>query len=71
MWSNDFAFFGLVLDLKWVTGDMTARYEINVRAILGPESHDDKEVRKVHWEANQTLHQEMRNTSTPSSARGD
>ena len=23
---------------------MTARYEMKVRAILGPESHDDKEV---------------------------
>ena len=40
---------------------MTARYEIKIRAILGPESHDDKEVRilnrKVRWEVNQILYQ--------------
>ena len=42
---DDFTFLGRDLDLKWVAGVMTARYEIKVRAILGPGSHDDKEVR--------------------------
>ena len=33
------------LDLQWAASVMTNRYEIKVRAILGTERHDDKEVR--------------------------
>ena len=62
VWGDDFTFLGRDLDLKWVAGVMTARYEIKIRAILGPESHDDKEVRilnrKVRWEVNQILYQD-------------
>ena len=60
VWGDDFTFLGRDLDLKWVAGVMIARYEIKIRAILGPESHDDKERilnRKVRWEVNQILYQ--------------
>ena len=61
VWDDDFTFLGRDLDLKWVAGVMTARYEIKIRAILGPESHNNKEVRilnrKVRWEVNQILYQ--------------
>ena len=61
VWGDDFTFLGRDFDLKWVAGVMTARYEIKVWAVLGPESHDDKEVRilnrKVRWEVSQILNQ--------------
>ena len=50
VWGDDFTFLGRDLDLKWVAGVMTARYEIKVLAILRPETHDDKEVRIEFFE---------------------
>eukprot|EP00973_Karenia_brevis_P041928 5803671-Karenia_brevis.AAC.1 len=40
-------------DLEWVKGLMKSWFEIKVRAVLGPDSKDDKEVtilgRIVRW----------------------
>ena len=61
VWGDDFTFLGRDPDLKWVAVVMTVLYEIKIRAILGNESHDDKEVRilnrKVRWEVDQILHE--------------
>ena len=71
VWRDDFAFLGSDLDLEWATSVMTKRHEMKVRAILGPEHHDDKEVRilsrKARWEADRIL-RAIRSTSTRSSA---
>ena len=41
---DDFSFCGLKEDLDWVRGKMEGWFEIKVRAILGPDEADDKEV---------------------------
>eukprot|EP00973_Karenia_brevis_P081836 11346047-Karenia_brevis.AAC.1 len=41
---DDVTFCGTERDLKWVRKHVEEWYEIKVRAILGPEDHDDKEV---------------------------
>eukprot|EP00973_Karenia_brevis_P054552 7580723-Karenia_brevis.AAC.1 len=50
---DDFTFCGLSEDLKWIKGLMKSWFEIKVRATLGPEEGDDKEVtilgRLVKW----------------------
>ena len=56
---DDFRFNDL--DLQWVSNITTNRYEIKVRAILGTERHDDKEVRilnrKLRWGADRITHE--------------
>jgi hypothetical protein len=50
---DDFTFCGLKEDLLWIRVQMQKWYEIKVRAILGPNEEDDKEVvilgRLVVW----------------------
>eukprot|EP00973_Karenia_brevis_P019452 2668664-Karenia_brevis.AAC.1 len=50
---DDFTFCGLEEDLMWVRGLMESWFEIKVRAVLGPEPKDDKDVtilgRMVRW----------------------
>ena len=50
---DDFTFCGTDEELKWITQQMQEWYEIKVRATLGPEEGDDKEVvilgRTVKW----------------------
>ena len=50
---DDFTFCGEDEDLDWITDKMTEWFEIKVRARLGPEAGDDKEVvilgRTVRW----------------------
>ena len=50
---DDFTFCGKEEDLLWVTGKMDEWFEIKVRATLGPDEKDDKEVvilgRTVKW----------------------
>ena len=50
---DDFTLCGLEEDLLWIKDLMKTWFEIKVRAILGPEEKDDKEVvilgRKVIW----------------------
>eukprot|EP00973_Karenia_brevis_P056596 7873009-Karenia_brevis.AAC.1 len=41
---NDFTFCGLDEDLRWIRGLTESWIEIKVRAVLGPEEKDDKEV---------------------------
>ena len=45
VWGNDFTFLGRDRDLKEAADMMKEYYEIKVRAVLGPEAKDDKEVR--------------------------
>ena len=50
---DDFAVCGLEEDLKWRTELMKTWLEIKVRAMLGPDKKDDKEVvilgRTLRW----------------------
>ena len=50
---DDFTFCGEEEDLVWITEEMRGWFEIKVRATLGPDDGDDKEViilgRKVSW----------------------
>ena len=50
---DDFTFCGEGDDLDWITVKMKEWFEIKVRAVLGPEEKDDKEVvilgRTVRW----------------------
>eukprot|EP00973_Karenia_brevis_P065668 9127582-Karenia_brevis.AAC.1 len=50
---DDFSLCGCEEDLSWLRDLMKTRFEIKVRAILGPEGHGDKEVviseRLVTW----------------------
>ena len=50
---DDFTFCGSEEDLWWIRDLMKSWFEIKVRAVLGPEPHDDKEVtilgRIVKW----------------------
>ena len=50
---DDFTFCGIDEELRWVIKQMQEWYEIKVRAILGPDEEDDKEVvilgRTVQW----------------------
>jgi hypothetical protein len=52
---DDFTFSGFDVDLIWIEGLMKDWFEIKVRAKLGPEDTDDKEVtilgRTVRWRA--------------------
>ena len=43
VWSDDFTFLGRYLDLKWVAGVMTARYEIKIRAVSRRQGGEDPE----------------------------
>ena len=51
---DDFTFCGEDDQLRWIIGEMEKWFEIKVRAILGPEEGDDKEViilgRTVRWQ---------------------
>eukprot|EP00973_Karenia_brevis_P039316 5428927-Karenia_brevis.AAC.1 len=53
---DDFTFCGCDAELRWIRGLMESWFEIKVRAILGPEETDDKEVvilgRLVTWREN-------------------
>ena len=50
---DDFTFCGIEEDLLWITEEMKGWFEIKVRATLGPDEGDDKEVvilgRRVKW----------------------
>eukprot|EP00973_Karenia_brevis_P067937 9450824-Karenia_brevis.AAC.1 len=50
---SDFTFCGLDGDLKWIRSHMKSWFEVKVRAVLGPEEKDGKEVtilgRVVRW----------------------
>ena len=50
---DDFTFSGMNDDLDWVENLMKGWFEVKVRARLGPEPNDDKEisvlVRAVRW----------------------
>jgi len=50
---DDFTFCGLEKDLDWITGLIKTWFEIKVRATLGPDDDDDKEVvilgRTLRW----------------------
>ena len=50
---DDFTLVGEEVDLKWISEEMAKWFEIKVRAVLGPEEKDDKEVvilgRMVRW----------------------
>jgi hypothetical protein len=50
---DDFTFCGLQEDIEWITTLMKTWFEIKVRATLGPEDQDDKEVvilgRTLRW----------------------
>ena len=50
---DDFTFCGEEGDLQWITEKMRECFEIKVRAVLGPDPADDKEVvilgRTVKW----------------------
>jgi hypothetical protein len=50
---DDFTFVGEEVELNWIADEMKKWFEIKVRAILGPEEKDDKEVvilgRRVRW----------------------
>ena len=50
---DDFTFVGVEEDLLWITEQMRQWFEIKVRAMLGPDATDDKEVvilwRRVRW----------------------
>ena len=50
---DDFTVCGHEKDLRWVEGQMSSWFEIKVRAVLGHEEKDDKEVvilgRTVTW----------------------
>ena len=52
---DDFTLVGEDADLQWIAAEMKQWFEIKVRAILGPEDKDDKEVvilgRLVRWKA--------------------
>ena len=41
---DDFTFSGADEELRWITRQMQKWYEIKVRATLGPDDRDDKEV---------------------------
>eukprot|EP00973_Karenia_brevis_P052470 7290429-Karenia_brevis.AAC.1 len=41
---DDFTFCGLDEDLKWIRSHMESWFEIKMRAILGPQRGDDKDV---------------------------
>ena len=45
VWGDDFTFLGRDRDLKEAAEQMKKWYEIKVRAMLGPEAGDDKDVR--------------------------
>jgi hypothetical protein len=51
---DDFTFSGMEEDLDWIEGMMKSWFEVKVRARLGPEPGDDKEIsvlgRQVTWE---------------------
>ena len=53
---DDFSFCGLDEDLKWINEQMGRWFDIKVRAILGEDPEDDKEVtilgRIVRWTSN-------------------
>ena len=61
MWGDDFTFLGRDKDLRWRAKVMETKYEIKVRAMLGPEAGDDKEVRilnrVVRWEKDRTVYE--------------
>ena len=61
VWGNDFTFLGRDVDLRWVAKVMEQRYEIKVRAMLGPDAGDDKEVRilsrLVRWEKDRIVYE--------------
>eukprot|EP00973_Karenia_brevis_P039737 5484695-Karenia_brevis.AAC.1 len=50
---DDFTFCGMEEDLMWIKGLMKEWFEMKVRAVLGPDPGDDKEVtilgRMVRW----------------------
>ena len=52
---DDFTFCGEEADLQWITEKMSEWFEIKVRATLGPDEGDDKEVvilgRTVRWKS--------------------
>ena len=52
---DDFSIVGFDWDLRWIIELMKTWFAIKVRAILGPESNDDKEVtilgRVVRWKS--------------------
>ncbi len=54
---DDFTFLGRDVDLKRMSKRMAEWYEIKVRALLGPEAGDDKEItilnRTVRWKKNE------------------
>ena len=41
---DDFTFCGLEEDLMWIKGSMETWFEIQVRALMGMDAKDDKEV---------------------------
>ena len=43
-----FLLVGEEVDLKWISEEMAKWFEIKVRAVLGPEEKDDKEVRMLN-----------------------
>ena len=53
VWGDDFTVLGREGDLRRFRDDISAKYSVKVRAILGPEPGDDKEVRilnrKLTW----------------------
>ena len=61
VWGDDFTFLGRDLDLRWVARIMGQRYEIKMRAVLGPEARDDKEVRILNrvarWERDRIVYE--------------
>ena len=61
VWGDDFTFLGRDKDLKWCAEVMEMKYEIKVRAMLGPEAGDDKEVRilnrVVRWEKDRIVYE--------------
>ena len=61
VWGDDFTFLGRDMDLRWIAKVMEQRYEIKVRAMLGPDAGDDKEVRilnrLVRWEKDRIVYE--------------
>ena len=61
VWGDDFTFLGRDADLKWAANVMTKRYELKIRAVLGPDRGDDKWVRilnrKVRWEEDRIVYE--------------
>ena len=55
VWGDDFTFLGRAEDLKAVLKRLEQWYEVKLRAVLGPEPTDDKEVRilnrTLRWNA--------------------